>query len=131
MALFQNWWNRTIEWFQDRQDRNRLLRNFNTSARLAFVSGNSPVLMEASVSKGDSSYRHSFSKWLASGFRIKVLSGCQLSRGEIKAVGDTILGDDMLVRRMVVLGWDTLEIHCDTGNHGCKWQLKEFMQLGQ
>jgi hypothetical protein len=33
-----------------------------------------------------------------------------LDRGEIQAIGDTILSDDTLVRRLVVLGWDTLEV---------------------
>lgn len=131
MAILQNWWNHIVEWFQDSQDRLKLLRSFNQSARSAFINGCSPVLMEASISKGDSSYRHSFSKWMSSGFRIKVLSGRQLSRDEIRAVGNTILGDDMLVRRMVALGWDTLEIHSDIGKFGCKWQLREFLQLGQ
>lgn len=130
MAVLANWWNRTLEWFHDRKDRASLIRGFNQSARNSFIMGDSPVLMEAYISRGDSSYRHSYSKWMASGFSIKVLSGRQLSKAEMIAIGSTVLSNETLMRRMVVLGWDTLEVHCDIGGIGCKWQIKEFLQLG-
>ena len=44
-------------------------------------------------------------------------------------LGNAILSDNVLVKRMVVLGFDTLEIQCDYGNYGCKWQLKDYMLL--
>lgn len=90
-----------------------------------------PVAMEASISRGDPRYRHQFSKLLdGSGFRIKVFAGKQLSKQDIINIGATILCNDVLVRRMVVLGWDTLQIHCDIGNHGCQWQLHDYIMIG-
>lgn len=132
MALIQNLWNRIIEWFHDRQSRTALVRSFNQSAKDAFVQGFTPVIMEASIVRGDTRYRHQFSKILdGSGFRIKVYSGRQLAKQEVINIGNTILANDILVRRMVVLGWDTLQIHCDIGNHGCQWQLHDYIMIGE
>lgn len=132
MAIIQNFWNRIIEWFQDRQSRTALVRSFNHSAKEAFVQGVVPVIMEASIVKGDPRYRHQFSKiFEGSGFRIKAYSGRQLSKQEVINIGATILSNDMLVRKMVVLGWDTLQIHCDVGNHGCQWQIHDYIMIGE
>ena len=132
MATFANLWNRIIEWFEDRQSRTKLVRSFNSSAKEAFVQGLVPVMMEASIVKGDPKYRHMFSKvFEGSGFRIKAYAGCQLSKKDIMTIGATILANDVLVRRLVVLGWDTLQVHCDVGNYGCQWQLHDYIQIGQ
>lgn len=128
MAI-NNWWNRIISWFEDRNSRNELIRDFNKAARESFVRGYSPVILEACISKGNPNYRHSFSKPRGTGFRIMAMTGHQLSRTELEVLGATILGDDTLVRRLVVLGWDTLEIHCNEGVYGLQWQLKEYMLL--
>lgn len=34
-----NIWNRIVEWFSDRSERDRLVRNFNNSAKEAFING--------------------------------------------------------------------------------------------
>lgn len=131
MALIQNLWNNVIDWFQEHRSRNELVRNFNRSAQNAFVNGEVPVMLKASIVGGHPPYRHRFSKMIGSGFQIQAYSGRQLTKQEIITIGDTILSNDMLVRRMVVLGWDTLKIHCDVGQYGCQWQLHDFMMLGQ
>ena len=127
--MFANAWNNIIAWFRDRSERNILIRSFNEAARLSFVAGNSPTLLKASISRGESSYRHQFSNWLFSGFRIQAFTGKELSKQEIIHIGNVILGDDLLIRKLVVLGWDTLEIHGDAGQYGCRWQLKDFLSL--
>lgn len=128
--MFGNVWNNLLQWFQDRSERNRLIRNFNDSARKAFVSGIVPTLLKASVSKGESSYRHQFSNWFNSGFRVQAFTGRQLSKDELVTIGSVILNDSTLVRRLVVLGFDTLEVHGDAGIYGCRWQLKDHIQIG-
>lgn len=127
--MFTNTWNNIITWFKDRSERAKLIRSFNESARNAFVTGVAPTLLKASISRGDRSYRHQFSNWLNSGFRIQAFTGRSLSKDEIIAIGNVILADDTLIRKLVVLGWDTLEIHGDQGFYGCKWQLKDFILL--
>lgn len=64
--MLSNFWNKVVEWFTDNQERNRLLRGFNNSARASFVAGEAPTLLRASLSRGNSNYRHQFSHWLYS-----------------------------------------------------------------
>lgn len=127
--MFSNIWYTIKQWFSDRKDRQNLLRDFNSTARMAFISGKVPTLLEAKVSRGNSAYKHQFSDWFSSGFRIKVLSGKQLSKDEMVFVGSVILSDATLTRKLVVLGFDTLEVHCDVGNIGCSWALKDFLMI--
>lgn len=131
MPSFANIWSRIVEWFQDRQDRKRLLLGFNKSAKEAFVNGFAPVILEARVSKGNRAYKHQFSDSFNSGFRIKAHAGYQLSRQDTINIGKVVLSNDLLVRRLVVLGFDTLEVHSDVGSHGCQWQLHDFIMIGQ
>ena len=127
--MFSNTWNNIIEWFRDRSERAKLVRSFNDSARNAFVSGIAPTLLKSSISKGESSYKHQFSNWLNTGFRIQAFTGRILSKEELIHIGKVILDDSVLVRRLIVLGWDTLEIHGDAGLFGCRWQLKDYIPL--
>ncbi len=123
-------WNRITEWFADVKERNSVIRDFNRAARNAFISGYATSLLECKVTIGCFDFRHAFSKWMAGGFRIKVLSGKALSRDELIEIGSTVLLNDELVRKLVALGWDTLEIHDDTGIIGLKWELKKFTNIG-
>jgi len=127
--MFANTWNTILDWFKDRNERSKLIRSFNDSAKNSFVTGIAPTLLKANISKGERSYKHQFSNWLNTGFRIQAFSGRQLAKDEIKQIGEVILNDSVLVRRLIVLGWDTLEIHGDKGTYGLRWQLKDYMAL--
>ena len=120
-------WNRIIKWFRDMSERNRLINDWNHSARESYIAGAVPSLLEASTSMGNSDYRHEMSKWMISGFRIRVKGGRPLIREEIIAVGRIILCNNELVRRLVSLGWDTLEVYDSASKRGCQWELKEFV----
>lgn len=127
--MFDDAWNNILDWFRDRSERAKLVRSFNESARSAFVDGIAPTLLKASISKGESAYKHQFSNWLNTGFRIQAFTGRVLSKDELIHIGKVILDDSVLVRRLIVLGWDTLEIHGDAGQYGCRWQLKDYIPL--
>ena len=127
--MFTNTWNNIISWFKDRSERGKLIRSFNDAAKESFVSGLVPTLLKASISRGEREYRHQFSDRFNSGFRIKAFKGRELSRNELVNIGGAIISDSTLIRRLVVLGFDTLEVHGDVGYYGCRWQLKDFMQL--
>lgn len=128
--LFANTWNNIISWFSERSERNRLVRGFNQAAREAFVNGLAPTMLKASISRGKPKYKHQFSAWMNTGFRIQALSGRRLSKGEMIVIGQVVLHDTGLVRRLVALGWDTLEIHDDTGVYGCRWKLIDYANMG-
>ena len=127
--LFENTWNKISTWFKDRSERSKLINGFNNMSRIAFINGQAPTILKASSSRGYHLYKHEFSNWLSSGFRIQVLSGRQLCKDEITFIGQAILNDTSLVRRLIVLGWDTLEIHDNAGYYGCRWRLTDFANV--
>tara|TARA_B110000908_G_scaffold118381_1_gene138755 strand:- start:839 stop:1240 length:402 start_codon:yes stop_codon:yes gene_type:complete len=127
--MLSNSWNNILDWFRDRSERSNLVRSFNESARNSFVGGIAPTLLKAKITRGESAYKHQFSNWLNTGYRIQAFTGRQLSKDELMHIGKVILNDEILVRKLVVLGWDTMEIHGDEGSYGCRWQLKDYIPL--
>jgi hypothetical protein len=123
-------WYRLIDWFSDVRERYRLVKDFNTMAKKAFISGLAPTLLEARTTIGCIEYRHAFSKFMAGGFRIKALSGNALEKSELIDIGKVVLDNEVLVRKLVSLGWDTLEVHDLKGFQGYKWPLKKFANIG-
>lgn len=126
-------WHKIIEivdWFGEMTERYKLIRDFNKAGKNAFIAGIAPTLLEAKITNGDSNYRHQFSKFLGGGFRIKALSGRPLKREEMIEIGKVILDNKELVRKLVALGWDTMEVHDNSGFNGCKWPLKDYANIG-
>ena len=124
-------WNRIINWFRDLSERDRLINDFNTSARGAFTQLSVGTLLEARSKRGDSKFRHECSSFfLPTGFCIKATKGTPLTKEEILYIGSVILNNEPLVRRLFVLGWDTLYVEDIVGNKQAKWAIKEFTNIG-
>ena len=121
-------WYRVVEWFNDMSERHKLIRDFNKSAKVAFIEGLAPTLLASKITKGYVGYRHSYSKSM-SGFRVQAFTGRPLSKNDLIQIGAAIMSNSVLVRKLVVLGFDTLEVAGDIGDYGCRWQLKDYMQL--
>jgi hypothetical protein len=127
--MLDNLWNNILDWFEDRSERSNLVRSFNSSAKSAFIRGIAPTLLKAKISKGNREYKHQFSNWMNTGFRIQAFAGRQLSKNELIKIANVVMSDEDLVRRLIVLGWDTLEVHTDEGNYGVRFQLKDHLSL--
>ena len=123
--LIQIW-----DWFGEVTERYKLVRDFNRASKMAFIAGAAPTLLEARITMGDSSYRHNFSKFMAGGLRIKALTGRAFTRSELVELGHIILDNEELVRKLIALGWDTLEVHDSKGVNGLKWALKNHVRIG-
>lgn len=126
-------WYRIIviaNWFGEIKERYKLIRDFNRAAKMSFIIGDAPTLLQSKITTGEGAYRHEFSKFLGGGFRIKAMTGRPLDRHELIEIGSVILDDDALVRKLVALGWDTLEVHANKGYVGVKWALKNHINLG-
>ena len=123
-------WHRLIDWFSDVRERYKLVRDFNSMAKQAFINGYAPTLLEARTTIGCLDYRHAFSKFMAGGFRIKALSGIALEKNQLIEIGKVVLDNEELVRKLVALGWDTLEVHDIKGFQGYKWPLKDYAKIG-
>lgn len=128
--FFENTWNIIATWFSDRKERSLLIRDFNNRARMSFISGKTPTALKASTSRGLPQYRHEFSAWFNTGFRIQALAGRQLTKKETMTIGQVVLSDTILVRRLIVLGWDTLEVYGNCGQYGCRWCLTDYANVG-
>jgi hypothetical protein len=125
-------WDRIIkikEWFGEIYERHSIVSNFNKTAKMAFISGLAPTQLKASISSGDSNYRHSFSSF-RSGFRIVALTGNPLSREAMKDIGNFILLDTSFVRQLVSCGFDTLEVTGEENSSVLKWKLSDYALLG-
>jgi hypothetical protein len=49
---------------------------------------------------------------------------------ELKEIGSVVLDNEELIRKLITLGWDTLEVHSNQGFNGLKWPLKDYAKLG-
>lgn len=122
-------WDRIQEWFGEISERSRMVKDFNQSAKGAFIAGAAPTLFKAKVTLGDSSYRHAFTK-MYSGFRITALGGKVFSKYECADLARVILDNEELVRKLLALGFDTLEVHSNGGGGAYQWNLSDFANLG-
>jgi len=125
-------WYRILEWFGEVKERYSLVSDFNRASKSSFIQGTAPTLLSAKITIGSTNidFKHAFSKFLASGFRIKALSGKPLTKSELIEIGKVILDNEELVRKLIALGWDTLEVQDIKGFHGVKWPLKKYAKIG-
>ena len=123
-------WYRILEWFGEVRERYSLIHQFNKAAKNSFIAGEAPTLLHTRITMGSNEYRHAFSKFMAGGFRIKALSGFPLTKSELIEIGRVVLDNESLVRKLISLGWDTLEVHDIKGYHGVKWPLKKYGNIG-
>lgn len=123
------WWNKIISWFSNQKERKLVVDEFNRSARDAFVADIVPVYLKAEISRGNSSFKHAFSHFFLSGFRIRTMTGRYMSATEVEEVGQAVVSNQELTRKLVTLGFDTLEIMNPEGKKVKEWQLTSLLQI--
>ena len=124
---------RFIKWFRDSAERRRFINEFNANARDAFQSLSVDTLMEAKACSGysDSSYRHELSApVIFSGIAIEAKAGTEIPIDDIILIGKIILSNQVLVRRMFVLHWDTLIVRDIRTDKFVDWRIRDFMSFG-
>lgn len=123
-------WNRIIGWFKDLSERDKLIKDFNLSARDSFARLSVSTLLSAYSKQGKSENWHECSNFLLKGgFCIKAISGRPLTKEEMLYIGEVILGNTTLTRRLFILGWDTLYIEDIVGRKQVCWAIKDFAQM--
>ncbi|MCR6509982.1 hypothetical protein M1B78_17975 [Bacteroides sp. KH569_7] len=123
------WWGRIVEWFSNIRERNELIYNFNKASKQAFIIGIAPTFLKAESSRGNSNYRHQFSSFFYHGFRIRMLAGRPLDYDEVMDIGNMLIANTELIRNLVTLGYDTLEITDIKGNVIDDWRLTALLEL--
>ena len=124
---------RFIKWFKDSAERRRFINEFNNNASVAFQSLSVDTLLEAKSCSGnsDSSYRHELSApFMFSGIAIEAKAGTQIPVDDIILIGKIILSNQVLVRRMFVLHWDTLIVRDTRTEKFVDWRIRDFMSFG-
>lgn len=124
---------RFIKWFRDSAERRRFINEFNANARGAFQSLSVDTLLEAKACSGnsDSSYRHELSApVIFSGIAIEAKAGTEIPVDDIILIGKIILSNQVLVRRMFILHWDTLIVRDTRTGKFVDWRIRDFMNFG-
>jgi hypothetical protein len=124
---------RFIKWFRDSPARRKFINDFNDKAREEFQMLSVDTLLEAKACSGnsDSSYRHELSApVIFSGIAIEAKAGTEIPVDDIILIGKIILSNQVLVRKMFVLHWDTLIIRDTRTGKFVDWRIRDFMNFG-
>jgi len=124
---------RFIKWFRDSPARRKFINEFNERAREEFQMLSVDTLLEAKACSGnsDNSYRHELSApVIFSGIAIEAKAGTQIPVDDIILIGKIILSNQVLVRRMFVLHWDTLIVRDTRTGKFVDWRIRDFMSFG-
>ena len=124
---------RFIKWFRDSPARRKFINDFNDKAREEFQMLSVDTLMEARACSGnsDSSYRHELSApVIFSGIAIEAKAGTQIPVDDIILIGKIILSNQVLVRKMFMLHWDTLIVRDTRTGKFVDWRIRDFMSFG-
>ena len=114
-------------WFNDLSTRTTLIDGFKYYAKKAYVDMVIPTLFEALSKSGDSEYRHEHSSWFKTGFCIKATSGAILNKTDMLYIGKVILMNHSIMRKLYLLGYDTLFIGNPIQGIDAQWAVKEFI----
>jgi hypothetical protein len=119
-------WNCVSSWIKNVKDRKVIIKEFNNAAQASYINGQIPYQLKCSLSRGNDTYKHSTSAWLCSGFRIIVMTDQLVSEIELNRIGLSVLADSKVVRFLITLGWDTLEVINYKGKIGVQWELSKW-----
>lgn len=124
---------RFIKWFRDSPARRKFINEFNDKAREEFQMLSVDTLLEAKACSGnsDNSYRHELSApVIFSGIAIEAKAGTEIPLDDIILIGKIILSNQVLVRRMFILHWDTLIVRDTRTGKFVDWRIRDFMNFG-
>ena len=124
---------RFIKWFRDSPARRKFINEFNDKAREEFQMLSVDTLLEAKACSGnsDNSYRHELSApVIFSGIAIDAKAGTEIPLDDIILIGKIILSNQVLVRRMFILHWDTLIVRDTRTGKFVDWRIRDFMNFG-
>jgi hypothetical protein len=124
---------RFIKWFRDSPARRKFINDFNDKAREEFQMLSVDTLLEAKACSGnsDNSYRHELSApVIFSGIAIEAKAGTEIPVDDIILIGKIILSNQMLVRKMFILHWDTLIVRDTRTGKFVDWRIRDFTNFG-
>ena len=121
-----NSWDCITTWFKNIKNRSDVISEFNKAAQNSYIDGKVPYQLKSSKSRGEKKFKHSTSDWRNPGFRISILTDQSVSEKELNRIGLSVLADSKLVRFLITLGWDTLEVVDIKHKKGVHWELTRW-----
>jgi len=118
-----------VDFLYEFRERKALITSFNEIAHMTFVSGNSDRLLRAKSTIGDTNYKHSMSRFFMSGFRIEIRNGSSVSSDEILLIGKIFTSNKHLLRQLMALGYDTLEVYAKDSNKYRNFNISGYASL--
>ncbi|WP_259016585.1 hypothetical protein [Emticicia fluvialis] len=115
---------------QGNLERVRILKEFNTLFKQAFLQGEIDRLCTVITSMGNPKFTHSLSSiYLRSGFKITIENDEDLSENNFWEIAKYVLDSAPFIRQLMALGYDTLIIVGKTNTAGIQISLKQVVDL--
>ena len=116
---------------KDAAERRRFVSEFNAHASSAFQSTSVHTLVVAEIGAGNPDFFHELSAPpIVSGFIVTGKAGMEIPVEDIVKIGTIILSNQVLVRRLFVLHWDTLTVRDARTDKSVSWSIRQFLNYG-
>lgn len=110
-------------------ERSDVINEFNKFSKQAFLSRQSTRFIVAKTTRGDSNFKHSMSHTFFSGFRLTIKNDEGLTNSEVENISKVILTNKTLLRQLMALGFDTLEIYGTNCGIYKQWDISKYSDL--
>jgi hypothetical protein len=115
------------KWLTSKNEKFNIVAEFNESYANDWDKGDSPFLISASIVKGNKDYKHSSSDTF-SGFRVTINTKQSLNDEVFVTIEKSIASDQELIRKLIRVGFDTLEIFRSSSSHGFESSIKSHLK---
>lgn len=111
----------------NRQDRDRLISNFNNTFNSMFYGQELIWKCTASKSMGESVYKHAKSTWLLrSGFKITIENDRELTSDSMREIAESLLSNVSYVSDLMNNGFDTLVVFGMNTKQELKYSISKY-----
>lgn len=111
-------------------ERMKIINSMNQSFKEVFYSGALDKLCSVSITQGDKDFAHEMSSFIfRSGFKITIKNDSELKDSEIIEISNCILSNKDFIKKLMMLGFDTLIIQGNNTKIGRLFSLKAYANL--
>lgn len=116
--------------FDGNRDRTEVLQNLNDFFSQIYRNGIIDRICKVSVTAGEPQFKQPTSSYnLRSGIELKILNSANFTEVELIDISQLFLGNPIIVRTLITLGFDTLVISVSHSQDKVKLPLVEFTNI--
>lgn len=115
-----------------RVDRTVLLKDLNNAFKDGYINGDLEHFCSITTDNGVPAFKHELSHFLRSGIKLTINNDRRLAKSEVIEYGKCVTGDVRFIRKLMVLGYDTLVLYPKNHVGDFKYlqiSLKKFVDL--